>query len=59
MSEWMDGYRHTQRWLKLAAQLEGLIEAHQILKGDDADVYDEMLYRLAAEAAKEANDAEL
>jgi hypothetical protein len=59
MSDWLDGYRHTERWLKLAAQLEGLIEAHQILKGDDADVHDELLWRLAAEAAKEAEDAGL
>ena len=59
MSEWMDGYRHTQRWLKLAAQLEGLIEAHQILKGDDADDNDELLYRLAAKASREADDAQL
>jgi hypothetical protein len=57
MSEWMDGYRHVNRWLTFAAKLEGLIEAHQILKGDDADVHDELLYRLAAEAAKEAEDA--
>jgi hypothetical protein len=57
MSDWLDGYRHTQRWLKLAAQLEGLIEAHRILKGDDGDVYDRQLWRLAEEASKEADDA--
>jgi hypothetical protein len=59
MSEWMDGYRHVNRWLTLAAKLEGLIEAHQILKGDQADVHDELLYRLAAEVSKEADDAGL
>jgi hypothetical protein len=59
MSEWMDGYRHVNRWLTLAAKLEGLIEAHQILKGDQADEHDELLYRLAAEVSKEADDAGL
>jgi hypothetical protein len=57
MSEWMDGYQHHRRWLMLAAQLEGMIEAHKILKGDDADEHDELLYRLAAEASQEADDA--
>ena len=57
MSEWMDGYQHAQRWLSLAAKLEGLIEAHQILKGDDADEHDLLLYRLAAEMSKDADDA--
>ena len=57
MSEWMDGYQHAQRWLSLAAKLEGVIEAHQILKGDDTDEHDERLYRLAAQASKEADDA--
>ena len=59
MSEWMDGYQHAQRWLSLAAKLEGVIEAHQILKGDDGDVYDEMLWRVAAGLVKEADDAAL
>jgi hypothetical protein len=53
----MDGYQHHRRWLMLAAQLEGMIEAHKILKGDDADEHDELLYRLAAEASQEADDA--
>jgi hypothetical protein len=59
MSDWLDGYRHTERWLKLAAQLEGLIEAHKILKGGDGDVYDEQLWRLAEEVSREADDAGL
>ena len=59
MSEWMDGYRHTERWLRLAARLEGLIEAHRVLKGDDADEHDLLLYRLTAQASKEAEDAGL
>ena len=58
MSEWMRGYEHHRRWLSLAAKLEGLIEAHKILKGDDADEHDLLLYRLAAEMSKEADDAE-
>ena len=57
MSDWMDGYMHHRRWLMLAAKLEGLIEAHQILKGDDADEHDLLLYRLTAQASKEADDA--
>ena len=57
MSDWMDGYMHHRRWLLLSAKLEGLIEAHRILKGDDTDEHDERLYRLAAEASKEADDA--
>ena len=56
MSDWMDGYRHTERWLRLAAQLEGLIEAHRILKGGSGDVYDENLWKMAAQVVKEAED---
>ena len=59
MSEWLRGYEHHRRWLMLAAKLEGLIEAHQILKGDDADEHDLLLYRLTAEASKGADDAGL
>ena len=59
MSEWMDGYQHAQRWLSLAAKLEGLIEAHKILKADDGDVYDEMLWRVAVGLVREAEDAGL
>ena len=59
MSEWLRGYEHHRRWLMLAAKLEGLIEAHQILKGDDADENDLLLYRLTAQASKEADDAAL
>jgi hypothetical protein len=32
--------------------LEGLIEAHEILKGDDADEYDELLWKMAAETCE-------
>ena len=59
MSEWMRGYEHHRRWLMLAAKLEGLIEAHSILKGDNADEHDLLLYRLTAQASKEAEDAGL
>jgi hypothetical protein len=59
MSDWLDGYRHTQRWLKLAAQLEGLIEAHKVLKAGNGDVFDEQLWRLADDVSKEADDAGL
>ena len=58
MSEWLRGYEHHRRWLMLAARLEGIIEAHKILKGDDADAHDLLLYRLADEASKEADDDE-
>ena len=56
MSDWMDGYRHTERWLRLAARLEGLIDAHRVLKGDDGDEFDQLLWRLADETVKEAED---
>lgn len=48
MSEWMDGYRHVDRWLMFAGKLEGLIDAHKYFKGDDGDEFDKTLWRLAA-----------
>ena len=59
MSEWMDGYKHVERWLRLAGRLEGLINAHEILKGGKGDEFDEYLWRVAADVVKEANDAAL
>jgi hypothetical protein len=56
MSEWMDGYRHTQRWLILAGRLEGLIEAHEIMKGSGGDEYDRLLWKMARDIVKECED---
>ena len=42
-----------ERYLTVAARLEGLIEAHRILKGDDADDADLLLWRLTAETLDE------
>jgi hypothetical protein len=56
MSEWMDGYAHVERWLKLAARLEGLIDAHKILKGGDGDEFDRLLWSMAGEMIAEATD---
>ena len=56
MSDWMDGYRHTERWLRLAARLEGLIEAHRVLKCEDGDEFDKLLWRLADEAVRECDN---
>ena len=57
MSDWAAGYSHVQRWLTLAARLQGVIEAHRLLKGPDADGYDEMLYRMCAEFSAECDEA--
>jgi len=43
-----------ERYLTVAARLEGLIEAHRIMKGDDADYSDRLLWRLTAETLAEA-----
>jgi len=58
MSDWMDEWQRKMHYLSLASRLEGVIEAHKILKADDGDAYDEMLWRVAAGLVKEAEDAE-
>ena len=55
MSEWMDGYRHTEKWLKGFARLEGAIEAHRILKSAKGDEYDALLWKLFDEIVAELN----
>ncbi|HEY7824934.1 MAG TPA: hypothetical protein VIG24_18995 [Acidimicrobiia bacterium] len=59
MSEWMDGFNKRERWLTLSGRLQGIIEAHRIMKesGPDEDAYDRQLWELAAQAVKEAEDA--
>jgi hypothetical protein len=42
-----------ERYLTVAARLEGLIEAHRMLKQDDGDDTDRMLWRLAEETLEE------
>jgi hypothetical protein len=42
-----------ERYLKVAARLEGLIEAHRILKESRADEYDLNLWRMTEETLKE------
>jgi hypothetical protein len=41
------------RYLTVAARLEGLIEAHRILKGDGGDEFDRHLWRMTAETLRE------
>ena len=41
------------RYLTAAGRLEGLIEAHRILKGDDGDEFDRNLWRLTEEVLAE------
>ena len=59
MSEWMEGYKHADRWLKGFARLEGALEAHRILKEGQADEYDRLLWSMADEIIKEVEDAGL
>jgi hypothetical protein len=42
-----------ERYLLVAARLEGLIEAHRILKGDDGDEFDRNLWRMTDETLEE------
>jgi hypothetical protein len=42
-----------ERYLKVAGRLEGLIEAHRILKGDGGDEFDRHLWRMTAETLRE------
>jgi hypothetical protein len=51
----MDGYRHTEKWLKGFARLEGAIEAHRILKSAKGDEYDALLWKLFDEIVAELN----
>jgi hypothetical protein len=57
MSEWMDGYQHTEKWLKGFARLEGSIEAHRILKAGQGDEYDLLLWKMFDEIRREVDDA--
>ena len=43
-----------ERYLKVAGRLEGLIAAHRIMKGDDADEFDKQLWRLTDETLRDA-----
>lgn len=42
-----------ERYLKVAGRLEGLIEAHRLMKGADADEYDRLLWRMTDEVLAE------
>jgi hypothetical protein len=42
-----------ERYLNVAARLEGLIEAHEILKGGEGDDADMLLWRLTKEVLAE------
>jgi len=42
-----------ERYLTVAARLEGLIEAHRILKGDGGDEFDLNLWRMTDETLEE------
>jgi hypothetical protein len=41
------------QYLIAAGRLEGLIDAHRILKGDDGDEFDQQLWRLTDETIRE------
>ena len=56
MSERIEEWERTRKWMFLAARLEGLLEAHKILKGDTADEHDRLLWRMSGEMIAEAND---
>ena len=56
MSDWMKEWERTRKWMFLAARLEGMLEAHKVLKGDDADEHDLLLWRMTDEMIAEAND---
>jgi len=42
-----------ERYLKVAGRLEGLIDAHRILKGGKGDEVDQQLWRMVDETLRE------
>lgn len=40
-------------WVEMTGRLRGFIDAHRILRGDDADHVDRILYTLTDELRKE------
>jgi hypothetical protein len=46
-------YNH---YMMVAARLEGVIDAHRILKGEDGDTYDRLLWDMTATVLREARD---
>jgi ABC-type transport system involved in Fe-S cluster assembly fused permease/ATPase subunit len=56
MSEWLAEYKRTQKYMIIAARLEGVVEAHKILKAGNGDVYDELLWRMTDEIIVEGRD---
>ena len=59
--EWMKQHERTMHYLSLSARLEGVIEAHRILKEGTVkeDEHDRLLWRLVDQFVKEAEDARL
>lgn len=57
MSEWLTEWKRTSKWMLHAARLEGMLEAHKVLKGDAADEHDRLLWRMTDEMIAEVNDA--
>ena len=59
MSDWMKQHERTMHYLSLSARLEGVIEAHRILKEGTAkeDEHDRLLWQIADGLVKEAEDA--
>ena len=49
-------WEQMRKWMFLAARLEGLFEAHKVLKGDKADEHDLLIWQLAEQMIAEAND---
>jgi hypothetical protein len=56
MSDWLAEYKRTQKYMIVAARLEGVVEAHKILKAGNGDVYDELLWRMTGEILSESDD---
>ena len=59
MSNWMKQHERTMHYLSLSARLEGVIEAHRILKEGTVkeDEHDRLLWQLVETLVKEADDA--
>lgn len=55
MSDWIEEHERTMKWLRHSARLEGMLEAHKVLKGDRADDIDRLLWRMTDEMIAEVD----
>jgi hypothetical protein len=51
----MTQYAETRKWMLLAARLEGMLEAHKLLKGGDGDEFDRLLWKMTDEMIRDAS----